>query len=187
MSADRLNSDKSSTDAETGEKRIVFVNGEKLRLPDDIVPDGFVRKWNDTVDHGVGTIEEALTVAEEAPSTTDPADHRRCLFCGGTRLRFKPGDVEMDHKKPEDWKCTNSECEQHFDNPIPPRSEFDPRGAPRNEAGEPVCPRCGSWRLRSLVRGDVKCLDCDTESPRSVDASVYIDEGQATLTEVTDR
>jgi len=102
--------------------------------PDRIVPDGFREAW------GAETLEEALRTAEAAPSSTPREEMSRCPRCLSTKVRWESGLRKCD------------ECGKHDFNPLPAPAEFDVQ--------RPICPECGGPRLRTQVRGGLKCDDC---------------------------
>ena len=81
--------------------------------PHDIIPESFRDRFGDCE-----SVDEALAVAEQQPSSTPEHEQRKCKVCGSLRIRHKSGHTEMPHKRPEDWKCTN--CGEHQDDPITP-------------------------------------------------------------------
>jgi len=81
-------------------------------------PDAFCEEW------GADTVAEALTKAEEMPSTTPAADMRRCRVCGSRKLRKKKANYKVEHMKAESFRC--EECGTHQDDPAPPLSKVDP-------------------------------------------------------------
>jgi len=82
-------------------------------------PDAFCEKW------GADTVAEALSKAENAPSTTPREDMRRCPQCGSVKITEKVPKFGMEHMKPEKFKCYECEPVYHFDDPLPPLSEVD--------------------------------------------------------------
>jgi len=113
--------------------------------PYGVIPDEFPEMWD------ADGVEEALEKAERAPTTTPREERKRCPECGATRVRLKTAAVKQSHQIDTTRKCNS--CLAHFDNPLPPRAEF--------EAAEPVCPGCHSERLRHANKGgNVRCLAC---------------------------
>ena len=111
---------------------------QRQRPIDRIVPEGFAEAW------GADTVEGALRAAECAPSTTPREEMSRCPRCLSTKVRWESGLRKCD------------ECGEHDFNPLPAPAEFD--------AERPICPDCGGPRLRTQVRGGVKCDDCGAET-----------------------
>ena len=149
-----------------------FVDGRHIKRqgedPYGIVPDDFVQNWGGPE---VTTIAGALRVAEQAPSTTDPAEMDRCPECGSVKLRSKPGATQANSREGS-TQCVR--CKAHLTDPLPPRAAFD--------VSEPVCPACRSWRLRTRVGGGVTCLDCGGEHEAAAEGARA--DGQLALDEV---
>ena len=85
--------------------------------PYDIIPEDFCDNYD------AATIDEALSKAERADSTTDPETRPRCPECDSMRLREKVGLVECEHQRPERFCCNT--CGLHFNTPRPPPAERD--------------------------------------------------------------
>ena len=148
---------------------------DRYDAPDDpdpygIVPNDFIQNWGGPE---VTTIAGALRVAEQAPSTTDPAEMDRCPECGSVKLRSKPGATQANSREGS-TQCVR--CKAHLTDPLPPRAAFD--------VAEPVCPGCRSWRLRTRVGGGVTCLDCGGEHEAAAEGAR--EDGQLALDEVAE-
>jgi len=83
--------------------------------PYDILPDGFLKQYD------AATIDEALSKAERAESTTDPETRPRCPECDSIRIREKVGPVKCEHQQPGRYCCVR--CNHHFNTPRPPAEQ----------------------------------------------------------------
>lgn len=126
-----------------------------------IAPDGFIDEMAAEVDRPVDTLEDALEVAEELPTSSDPDSFERCRYCLATRLRRKIFAQEMSSRNPEPIKCTN--CLEHFREPVLPIAEFD--------AADPICPNCENRRLVEAdgLENTFECLDCGDTFDKALD------------------
>jgi len=135
--------------------------------PLGIVPPGFVAAY------GGRSIADALDKAEDASPRTPTDEMKRCRECGTVRVRRKAGR-DASEREPGQYLC--AECDTHQDALLPPRSAFEP--------ADPVCPRCGSFRLDTGFSGEIECLDCRTLVDAAIDAAAYRPDEQAALDEV---
>ena len=84
-------------------------------LPDG--PDAFCEEW------GADTVAEALSKAENAPSTTPKAQMRRCPNCFSVKLREKKSAMpDSPQRKVPKFRC--EECHQHTDQPTDPPADM---------------------------------------------------------------
>ena len=95
-----------------------------------ILPECFKREYG-----GCQSVDEALRVAENEPSTTPEDERRRCPVCGSRRLRRKTASRDTPNARPEDWKCTS--CYWHFDNPITPNDPDTMHGTATHDDRKP--------------------------------------------------
>lgn len=131
------------------------MSSDRQRPIDRIAPDDFVSRVDSRASFEIESFDDAFRYMELAPSSTPDSQKKRCPQCATTRIKRKQSKMDMSFlQRPEEYKCDRQGCISHFDNPLPPRSEFD--------AIEPICPGCGSFRLRIVpIKNTVKCLDCD--------------------------
>ena len=98
--------------------------------PHDILPECFKREYA-----GCESVDEALRVAENEPSTTPEDEQRRCPVCGSRRVRRKTASRDTPNARPEDWKCTS--CYWHFDKPITPNDPETMHGTATTDDRKP--------------------------------------------------
>jgi len=112
-----------------------------------IIPPDFVDAWD------AESVEEALRIAENAPSSTSKDEMHRCPAegCGSVKLRAKPGEKQANSRE-GDYQCVA--CKAHIDERLPPIASYPVDG--------PVCPTCASWRVRPVpIDGGYRCIDCE--------------------------
>lgn len=61
------------------------------------------------------TVDAALRIEEQRPSTTLASDRGYCPDCGSVKIRKKPSD-NTAQRRPEDYECHH--CGTHFDRPV---------------------------------------------------------------------
>lgn len=143
---------------------MIAVSRREERIQSRILPPEDRRAFLDAWD--ADTVEEALATAERAGTTEDLDECRRCPACAGTSIRLKTAVWRRSNQRDGDFKCIACPTPTHFSTPLPPRSAFD--------VDDPVCPECGSERLRHARDGDaVRCLACDATSPTAQRGDFY--------------
>ena len=131
--------------------------------PHDIVPDAFRERYSHAE-----SVSEALAIAENEASDTDPDEFERCPSCLSVRLRTKPSGKDIPNKVDGDMKCTG--CGEHFDNPLPSlveaRRDADHAPDTDRETERQRCRECLSTDLYPVpdrapaVAVNWVCLDC---------------------------
>ena len=93
--------------------------------PHGVLPQSFKDQYRDC-----DTVDEALSRAEQRPSTTPLSEQGVCPECGSRRVRSKPSMMqEMPNKVETPYKCTH--CGAHFEakeDPIP-MTHYEPEHA----------------------------------------------------------
>jgi len=143
---------------------VIAVSRREDRLRSRVLPPEDRRDFLDAWD--ADTVEEALATAERAGTTEDLDDRRRCPACASTSIRLKTAVSRRSNQRDGGFKCMACPTPTHFSTPLPPRSAFD--------VDEPVCPECGSERLRRPRDVDgVRCLACGATSPTAQRGEFY--------------
>ena len=143
---------------------MIAVSRREDRIRSRILPPEDRRAFLDAWD--ADTVEEALKTAERAHTTEDIDERRRCPACGSTSIQLKKAVWRRSNQRDGDFKCMACTTPTHFSTPLPPRSAFD--------VDDPVCPQCGSERLRHAGDGDaVRCVACDATSPSAQRGEFY--------------